>query len=203
MDDYGYPPPTDPDPGTRGSEVGRDSGEGGGHRAPVATRWSRWAVLVPAAALLLGFALGAALMGVGPRGPGRPPAAEVSAPVTPSTTISDADESAVVVPRACVRAAESVQEAATVLRAGVASLRDFHGRELVEALNNLEDLEMQAREQAAACTAADVVTSPEEATSPSAGGDVETTTSDATETPVPGPSPISTPSSTPKPRRSR
>lgn len=171
-----------------------------GHRAPGTTRWSRWAVVIPAATLLLGFALGAIVMGAG--GTSRPPAATVSVPSNQSAPSEAADQSAVVIPQACVRAAESLQRSTAVLRKGVASLRDFRGHELVDALNELEDLDAQARKQAEACTAVKVTTSSSEPTS-NTEQDIDTASPDATATPSDEPSPSGAPSSAAGSRRSQ
>lgn len=169
-----------------------------GHRAPVATRWSVWAVAVPVAALLLGFVAGFALT--------RPDVTSRSGddPETSGTapsTAAEPAEPAVVVPEACVRAAGAVEEATSILRQGVAALRDLRTGELRDQLNELEDLEARARDQAAACTAVDVVTSSGRS---AASPDLEpATTPSATAPPRDEQVPTASPDSSPRPRRSR
>lgn len=142
-------------PRGRGSE---DAGTGGTSAAP--PWWRSWAVLAPALALVLGLVIGALVAGAGEsvRSPGSSPTATVT-----ETVGSSPEDTSIVIPQECLDAAETVEEATDVLRRGVAAVRDFRRQELVDLLNELEDLEARARQEASTCSDVDV-NSPTEST---------------------------------------
>jgi hypothetical protein len=138
------------------TEQPRTSGDrtGGGPSRKV----SPWYVLAPAAALVLGLVLGGLLVGVaGDDGevlepeptPSVPAEAEPSSPGT-----------AVVVPDACLAAADTVREAVETIEDGVGAIRDFRAERVIELLDDLEDLDRRARVQAATCTDTTVTDAP-------------------------------------------
>lgn len=140
-----------------------DEGAGEAPRDPGATDSARhgvarWALVVaPAAALLIGLGLGALLVGVGGGGSSGE-ANEDASPSPPDSAAASPGDIAVVVPQECREAAESVQQATTLIRDSVAALADFKAGQITSLLNQLEDLDAQAREQAAACAQVDVAT---------------------------------------------
>ncbi len=112
--------------------------------------------LVPAATFLLGLAVGGLVVGVGLDGDGSPAAeSETSAP-SPADEESTPSDLTVVVPAACEQAAESVREAAGLLRRAAESVRDFNPDELVAVLDELETVEPQVQELADRCAAVDI-----------------------------------------------
>lgn len=120
--------------------------------------WRSWAVLGPVVALVVGLVLGGVIVGAGEsvRSPGSTPTATVTETADPSP-----DDTSITIPQECLDAAETVEAATNVLRRGVAAVRDFRRQELVDLLNELEDLEAQARDEAATCSDVEV-TSPTE-----------------------------------------
>lgn len=127
----------------------------------------RWLlVAAPAVALLIGIGLGALVVGVGGEG-GSDDSDGDPSPTTSASAASSPGDVAVIVPAECQEAAQTVQEATTLIRDSVAALRDFQTGEMRTFLNQLEDLDAQAREQAQACAQVDTTTvapNPSEAT---------------------------------------
>ena len=117
---------------------------------------SRWVVALPAIALVAGIALGALVVGVATDNDDTPTRDDEP---TPSATESG-DSTAVIVPDACRQAAASVAEATDLLRDAVSDIRNFRAEEILDLLNQLEDLDTQAREQAALCTDIEVTAVP-------------------------------------------
>lgn len=117
---------------------------------------SRWVVALPAIALVVGIALGALVVGVATDNPDTPDRADEP---TPSASESG-DSTAIIVPDACRQAAASVAEATNLLRDAVSDIRNFRAEEILSLLNQLEDLDTQAREQAALCTDIEVTPAP-------------------------------------------
>lgn len=116
---------------------------------------SRWSILVPAAALLVGLVIGGAVVGVAVGGDDDD-AASTSPQPTPSSSGQDAaDPSAaatvVVVPDECLDAVSTVEEVTRVLREGASAVSDFRTDELRSLLRELEALDLQARDQVDAC----------------------------------------------------
>ncbi len=123
-------------------------------RATEQTTTSRWSVLVPAAALVVGLVIGGVVVGVA--GDGDDGAESTSPSVAPSASGAATSEptgasTLVVVPDECLAAASTVGEVTDVLRRGVGALSEFRADELRSLLRELETLDQQAREQAQAC----------------------------------------------------
>ena len=140
-----------------GSErVERTSAQG-----PPKRSW--WAVLAPAAALLVGILIGGVVVGVADDD--EAPSAEPQP--TSSPTAGNASESpakdgttAVVVPQECLAAVDTAEEATALIRQGAGAIRDFQPKKLRSLLTRLEELDQQAREQAQACRDVQVERSP-------------------------------------------
>lgn len=123
---------------------------------------SRWHAVLPVVTLLIGVLLGGVIAGVAvDRYSTDEPA---PAPTEGETGAGDdettSEDLQVVVPKECLDAAATVEEATDVLREGVGAVRDFERQPLLDVLNRLEDLEVQAREQAERCTEVDVGETP-------------------------------------------
>lgn len=106
-------------------------------------------VWVPAVTFLVGIGLGALVVGVA--GGGDSGAASTPPPSTSPSSPSPSGGTAVVVPNQCLEAARTVREATDLIRSNVTAIRDFQAQKIVDFLNQLEDLDQQARQQAAAC----------------------------------------------------
>ena len=118
------------------------------------TTTSRWSVLVPAAALVVGLVIGGVVVGVA--GGDDDGAVSTSPSAAPSasgdaTSEPSGGSTLVVVPDECLAAASTVGEVTDVLRRGVGALSEFRADELRSLLRELETLDQQAREQADAC----------------------------------------------------
>ncbi len=111
----------------------------------------RWAVvLAPAGALVVGLLLGGLVVGVAGGGDSSPGATPT--PTSQPSSSAPSADTAVVVPQECVQAAETVRRASQLLRDNIAAIRDFKAQQIVDLLNQLEDLDGQARRQADACS---------------------------------------------------
>lgn len=122
-----------------------------GDDRPQPTRTTHWSMIaVPAVALLVGLILGGLVVGVGTGGSSTGPEDKVTVTVSPSANSSE--DTAVIVPRECVQAAETVQEATRLLRDDLSAIRNFQASKIVDLLNELEDLTNQADEQARTCS---------------------------------------------------
>ena len=114
------------------------------------TTW--WAVVAPAAALLVGILIGGVVVGVADDDA---PAADPQP--TSSPTAGDVTESpgegpmTVVVPEECLAAVDTVEEATALTREGAGAIRNFQPQKLRSLLTRLEELDRRAREQAQAC----------------------------------------------------
>ncbi len=118
------------------------------------TSTSRWATLVPAAALLVGLVIGGAVVGVAVGGDEDD--ADSTSPQPSSSASGDAAEpsaaaTVVVVPDECLAAVSTVEEVTEVLRQGASAVSDFRTDELRSLLRELEALDVQARDQVEAC----------------------------------------------------
>jgi len=111
-----------------------------------------WYLAVPAIALLVGLVLGGLIVGVAENGSG--PSSEAATPS--ATDPSPREDATVVVPPECLEAANTVRDATRLLREGVDALRDVRIQELLDLLNEVEDLDALAREQADTCSQANV-----------------------------------------------
>lgn len=119
-----------------------------------------WFAVIPALTLLVGLVLGGLLVGITDVG-SQTPQAEPTTTSTPSPGDPTATRDvAVVVPQECLEAAETVQEAAELIRDGASAIREFRPDELITLLDELEDLDALAREQATACEEVDVSRTP-------------------------------------------
>lgn len=125
---------------------------------------SRWYAVLPVVTLVVGLILGSVIAGLAvDQSSDDDPGAT---PTTPGDTATGPDGATptgdvnVVVPKECLEAADTVEEATNVLREGMGSLRDFERQPLLDMLNRLEDLEAQARKQAEQCSEVDVTRSP-------------------------------------------
>lgn len=118
---------------------------------------SRWVVALPAITFLVGLILGGFVIGVAGNGDGVGSSGD-QAGETPSSSPGPA--TAVVVPDACLEAARTVQQAVALIRGGVGAIRSFEADKILELLNQLEDLDTLAREQADTCSASTVTDAP-------------------------------------------
>lgn len=134
------------------------TGSPDGARPPTTPWWRSLTVVAPAVALVVGLVLGGLVAGAGERSGSSRPAPTVTVTAPSATSTSD---TSVVVPQECLAAAETVEEATQVLQEGVGAVRDFRRDALIELLDRLEDLEAQAREQAATCSEVEVEDPPE------------------------------------------
>lgn len=124
---------------------------------------SRWSVLVPALALLIGLLIGGVVVGVADGGgdsPSAGPQPTESPTDSPSTVPADGGSTAFVVPDECLAAADTVEEVTALVRQGAAAIRDLQTAELRSVLRELETLDEQAREQARACRESRIEESP-------------------------------------------
>lgn len=122
-----------------------------GENRPQSARTTHWSLIaVPAVALLVGLVLGGLVVGVGTGGSSADPEGRETVTVSPSANSSE--DTAVIVPRECVQAAESVQEATRLIRDELSAIRNFQAGRIVDLLNELEDLTNQADEQAQRCS---------------------------------------------------
>lgn len=126
---------------------------------------SRWVVVMPAVALVVGLVLGGLVVSVAQEDA---ETADRAASPSPSPTASSSEGSgtAVIAPDSCLAAAETVRQATEVIRAGVESIREFRAEEIIDLLNQLETLDSRAREQAATCSGTTVTDAPLETESP-------------------------------------
>lgn len=121
-------------------------------------RW--WSSAVPAVAFLIGLVLGGLVIGVGVLGDDSggdalsTPAPAGGADPMPTSDIT------VVVPNACLEAAETVEEAMDLIRSGVQDVSEFQPEALLELLDRLEDLDARARDLARQCSEVDVSRAP-------------------------------------------
>ncbi|MDQ3484475.1 MAG: hypothetical protein M3445_03560 [Actinomycetota bacterium] len=135
--------------------TGPRSGETTG--APRSGPLSRWVVAAPAIALLVGLVLGGLVVGVAST-ESDSDSADDTVP-SPSASTS-APGTSVVVPDSCLQSAETVAEATALIRNGVGAIRDFRPEEILDLLDELEDLDAQAREQAAMCADVEIADVP-------------------------------------------
>jgi len=146
-------------------------------------RGAGWFVAVPAVTFVLGALLGGLVIGVG-QDSSDAPGSDGSTPGAAPT--SSGPSTAVVVPDSCLEAAETVRRATEVLREGVGAIQDFRVQPILDLLDDLEDLDREARAQASTCTGTRVTDAGEPTASPSDGA-----------SPTPSPIPSATPSETP------
>lgn len=136
------------------TEGSSSTGAGRGQR-----RSSAWYVLVPAVALVLGLVLGGLLVWVG-KDPGVAPTDPATTSQTPEPVEPSQAGTAVVVPDACLEAADSAREAVDAIQKGVGSVRNFNGDEIIDLLDRLEDIDARVRDQVATCRETEVTDAP-------------------------------------------
>lgn len=110
-----------------------------------------WTVLVPAVALLIGLGLGGLVVSVAGRSDTQAPPTPTPSPAQPAPS-----DVTVVVPHECLDAVDTAEQATQRIREGVSAIRDFKPDQVVTLLNDLEDLDTLAREQAKVCQQTDV-----------------------------------------------
>ncbi len=141
---------SDRDESTADSATGQPSGSG-------PPGWLSWAV--PAATFVVGLVLGGVVIGVGTGNDSGGPSAAAS-PSSGGSTSTPTAAVTVTVPNACLQAADTVQQATSLIRSAVTDVRDFSPDKLTRTLNRLEDLDAKARAQADQCSQARVTQGP-------------------------------------------
>jgi hypothetical protein len=129
-----------------------------GHERSSPSRW--WFSAVPAATFLIGLVLGGLVIGLGLSGDDGSPHADTTPTPTGGDQPTPTSDVTVVVPNACLEAADTVEQAMDLISGGARSVTEFEPEELVELLDQLEDLDAQARELARQCAEADASRSP-------------------------------------------
>lgn len=117
-----------------------------------------WYVVVPAATFVIGLVIGALVTGVGSSSDDEASPAETeSAGPTPadSPTTASADTT-VVVPRECIEAAETAEEATQLILDNLSAVRNFEGERIIELLDRLEELSQQTQDLGQSCSEIDV-----------------------------------------------
>ena len=125
---------------------------------------SKWSVLIPAMALLIGLLIGGVVVGVADGGDDATSTApQPTESATGSATAGPSEGAAttLVVPDECLAAADTVEEVTGLVRQGAAAIRDLRAAELRSVLRELETLDLRAREQARACRESRVEESPD------------------------------------------
>lgn len=117
-------------------------------------------LLIPTVTFLVGLALGGVLVYANVGGGADSNVAEQS--VTDTAAADDAS-AVVTVPAACDKAAAKVREAYGLLRTAVDQVRDFQADALVGTLNELEDVDGEARVLVTECSDVEVENAPEQA----------------------------------------
>lgn len=122
----------------------------------------RWLLrALPAATFLFGLVVGGLIVGLGGIGDGSGDSGPGNSG-TPTTPASTGDTN-IVIPAACSKAADAVDEAVQLLRSGAGAVRDFQPDVLVQVLNDLETLDPKLRKLADQCSAVDVTPAPTQA----------------------------------------
>ena len=119
--------------------------------APQRSAPGGWFVAAPAIALVVGLVIGGLVVWAGQGGSSNEAAPSTTPSPTPSASATAPGNATVVVPRECLAAADTVQEATDVFRDLVSAFRDFRAEELRNLLDRLETLQKQARSEADAC----------------------------------------------------
>lgn len=120
-----------------------------------------WSRLIPAATFLVGLLVGALVVLANQSGT---PSTK-QPPKSPSATSPSPGESLVTVPAACQQASDNIQQATSLLRDTVSSIKNFNPKELVRLLNQLEDLDQATRPLARECSQVKVTVGPTPSTS--------------------------------------
>ncbi len=138
------------------SETGPESG--GAASAEKASgsrlRTMHWGyAVVPAATFVVGLLIGALVTGAGSDS-GDEPAATETVSVSPSP--SESADTEVRVPRECVEAAETAEEATQLILDNLSAIQDFQGQRIIDMLDRLEELSGETRELSKSCSDIDV-----------------------------------------------
>ncbi len=121
----------------------------------------RWLVRVlPAATFVIGIVVGGLIVGLGGIGDGSS-SSDPGGSTQPTTSVATGDTN-IVIPAACSKAADSVDQAVQLLRSGAGAVRDFQPDVLVKVLDDLETLDPKLRKLAAQCSAVDITPGPTE-----------------------------------------
>ncbi len=140
-----------------------DSAESGGDTPSGSARtmpW--WYVIVPAATFVIGLAIGGLVMGIGSDSSNETSPTETgSASPTPeeSGAAATPGDTTVVVPRECIQAAETAQEATQLILDNLSAIRNFEGQRIIDLLDRLEELSQQTQDLGDSCSGVDISTS--------------------------------------------
>lgn len=115
-------------------------------------------LLVPTVTFLVGLALGGVLVYANSGGGAATEA--TGQPTVSAAPAGEVNDTVVTVPAACDQAATKVREAYTLLRQAVDQVRDFQADELVGTLNELEDVDGEARGLVSECSELQVSSTP-------------------------------------------
>lgn len=116
-----------------------------------APRRDRRFLLVPAITFLLGLVLGGVLIGVANLGPDGADGTGEAAPAPATSSATPTDDVTVTVPRPCVDVAERSEEVLDLVQRAAAAVGDLNARELGTIVDEMQALEPEVRENAAAC----------------------------------------------------
>ena len=143
-----------------GSESGAQQSDGDASRL----RTMHWGyAVVPAVTFVLGLLIGVLVTGAGSNG-GDEPSATETVSVSPSPTESADTE--VRVPRECVQAAETAEEATQLILDNLSAIQDFQGQKIIDMLDRLEELSGETRELSKSCSDVEVTPAAEESATP-------------------------------------
>lgn len=116
-----------------------------------ASRRDRRFLLVPAITFLLGLVLGGVLIGVADLGADGSDGTQEAAPAPTTASATPSDDVTVTVPRACLDVAERTEEVLDLVQRAAAAIGDLDARELGTIVDEMQTLEPEVRENAAAC----------------------------------------------------
>lgn len=109
-------------------------------------------VLLPAVTFLLGLVLGGVLIGVSNLGADGDANDQNQAAPTPTTSsATPSDDLTVTVPRPCLDVAERSEDVLDLVRRAAAAVGELDARELRAIVDEMQALEPEVRENAAAC----------------------------------------------------
>lgn len=128
-----------------------------------------WSRLIPAATFLVGLLIGAlvVLANQSTSSSNQSTPSSKQSSKSPSATSPSPGVSVVTVPAACQQASDNIQQATSLLRDSVSSVKNFDPKELVRLLNRLEDLDKATRPLARECSQVTVTVGPTPSTSAS------------------------------------
>ncbi len=128
---------------------------------PKSRTMSWWYVVIPAVTFVLGLVLGGLVIGLGSDGDDEA-AQEETDSASPTPGESDSGESGdttVVVPRECIEAAETAQEATQLILDNLSAIKNFEGQRIIDLLDRLEELSTKTQELGQSCSGVDISTS--------------------------------------------